>query len=99
MEKVLIFNSDKCTGCRVCELVCSIANQGEFCPSKSYIKVIKNKEMDFNTAALGVECNFCGECVEWCVPGAIEFIDLKEAAIKWKGIKVGSLPAPLIGGL
>ena len=98
MEKVLIFNADECTGCRICELVCSMRSQGEFTPSKSYIRIMKNKEMDINMVALGVECDFCGECVEWCLQGAINFVDAKEAAVKWKGTKVGSFPAPLFGG-
>ena len=96
---MLIVDTDKCNGCRVCELVCSMAKQGEFNPRKSYIRVIRNKEMDFYMVALGVKCDFCNECVEWCLPGAIEFINLHEAIVKWKGTKIGSIPAPLFGSL
>ncbi len=96
MEKVLIIDTDKCTGCRVCELACSITKHNEFIPSKSYIMVMKNKDMDISIVALGIKCDFCGECTEWCPPKALQFISLEEATIKWKGTKVGSLPAPLI---
>lgn len=99
MEKVLIIDMDKCTGCRICELVCSMKHHGEFNPSKSYIRVMQNDEMDINMVALGVKCDFCNECVEWCMPGAIKFVSLEEAATKWKGTKVGSLPAPLFGAI
>ena len=53
--------------------------------------------MDIQMAALGEKCDFCGECVEWCLPEAKHFIDAKEAAVKWKGTRVGSFPAPLFG--
>ena len=97
MEKVLIVDANKCTGCRVCELVCSLANHGAINPGKSYIRVMKNKEMDLNTVALATKCTFCSECVEWCLPGALEFLDLAEAVVAWKGARVGRMPAPLFG--
>ena len=96
-EKVLIVDTDKCTGCKVCELVCSMAKLGEFNPRKSYVRVLKNKEMDINIVALGTKYDFCGECVEWCLPGAIRFVDLEEAAIMRKGAKIGCFPAPVVG--
>jgi carbon-monoxide dehydrogenase iron sulfur subunit len=95
-RKVLIVDTDKCTGCMVCELACSMVSYGEYNPEKSYIKILKNKEMDVNVVALRIGCNFCGECVEWCLPEAIKFVDLKEAIINYKGTKVGIAPAPLI---
>ena len=98
MEKVLIFDSDKCTGCRVCELVCSMTHWGEFNPKKSYIKILKNKEMDLNIAALGVKCDFCEKCVQRCLPNAITFMASTEAALAFKGKSVGMMPAPLMGG-
>jgi Fe-S-cluster-containing hydrogenase component 2 len=97
MEKVLIADIDKCTGCRVCELVCSLINREEVNPDKSHIKVMKHKEMDINVIVLGTKCTFCNGCVEWCLPGALEFVDLEEAVLAWKGARVGRLPAPLFG--
>ena len=97
MDRVLIIDADKCTGCEICELVCSMRNHGEFNPRKSCIRVIKNDEMDINMVTLSTRCDpSCNECVEWCLPEAIRFVGLKEGLMKWKGVKVGSLPAPLI---
>ena len=99
MEQMLIVDTDKCTGCRICELVCSMTKQGEFNPRKSYIRVLRNKEMDFYMVALGVKCDFCGDCVEWCMPEAIKFVGREQAAVAWKGTRAGSLPAPLLTNL
>ena len=99
MEKVLIVDTDKCTACKICELMCSVTKTGEFNPRKSYIRVLRNKEMDTNMVALDTRCDFCGECVEYCLPEAIRFVDFHEAIVKWKGVSAGSIPAPLIGSL
>ncbi|MFH1242456.1 MAG: 4Fe-4S dicluster domain-containing protein [Pseudomonadota bacterium] len=41
MEKVLMVNYQKCTGCRLCELVCSVMHDGVSNPERSRIKVMK----------------------------------------------------------
>ncbi len=41
MDKVLVINHEKCTGCRQCELVCSVVHEGVSNPSRSRINVIK----------------------------------------------------------
>ena len=95
IEKVLIVDADKCTGCRVCELVCSMAKHGEYNPQKSYIKVMKNREMSVDIETLNVKCDFCNKCVEWCLPRAIKLVSLAEAAVIRKQNKIGMFPAPL----
>jgi anaerobic carbon-monoxide dehydrogenase iron sulfur subunit len=99
LEKVLIVSTDKCTGCKICELACSMAKLGEFNPDKSYIKVLRNKDMDINLVTMSTRCDFCGECIESCPPVALQFVDFNEAILKWKGVKVVSLPAPLVSNL
>jgi len=96
MEKVLITDGDSCTGCRVCELVCSMTKFGEYNPKKSYIKVMRNREMDVNILTLDLRCDFCNKCVEWCIPKAIKFVSLEEAAIIRKRNNIGTFPAPLV---
>ena len=97
MEKVLIVDTDRCTGCRLCQLACSQVKYGEFNPRKSYIQVMKNKDFDINIVGIATSCDYCGECVRWCLPNALKFMDLNKAIIKWKGVKLGSFPAILIG--
>ena len=98
MRKTLVVDMEKCNGCRVCELICSMTNHGEYNPQKSLIRLIRNKEMDVNIVTLDVRCNLCNRCVEWCFPGALHFMDWKEAAVVRKGNKLGRFPAPLFRG-
>jgi carbon-monoxide dehydrogenase iron sulfur subunit len=97
MEKMLIVDADKCVGCSICELVCSMVKKGECNPKKSLIKVMRNREMDVNIPILSMECDFCGKCVESCLPEALSFVALPEAALIRKGAKIGKFPAPLFG--
>ena len=41
MAKVLMIDYEKCTGCRLCELVCSVKHEGVSNPARSRIKVVK----------------------------------------------------------
>jgi carbon-monoxide dehydrogenase iron sulfur subunit len=41
LSKVLVLNYEKCTGCRACELACSVFHAGVSNPARSRIKVIK----------------------------------------------------------
>lgn len=41
MEKFLTVNAEKCTGCRLCEQVCSVVHGGVSNPAKSAIQVVK----------------------------------------------------------
>ena len=95
--KVLIFDADKCTGCRICELVCSMINHGEYNPYKSRIRLIRNKVMEVNIITLDATCDgACNRCVENCPMEALEFVCVEEAAIiRGKEPKMGKFPAPL----
>ena len=44
-DKVLMINPEKCTGCRLCELVCAVKHDGVSNPARSRIRVMK-WEMD-----------------------------------------------------
>jgi len=52
LEKVLIVDADACTGCSVCELVCSMTKHGEYNPKKSDSRVLRNREMSVDIVAL-----------------------------------------------
>ncbi len=96
MDKVLVVDSGKCTGCRVCELVCSMAKQGEYNPRKSFIRLLRNREMDVNVITLVIDCDFCGKCMEWCPTKALNFVTYEEAAIIRKDNQLGIDIAPVV---
>lgn len=59
-----------CTGCRLCEIICSLVKIGEVRPSMAKIEVVN--------VGLGLDipilkgCDLCGECVPYCNTGAIK---------------------------
>jgi len=98
MNKQLVVDADRCTGCRVCELACSLAHHGENNPKKSNVQVLRNAEFDVNIPAVSMDCDACGTCVEWCLPGALSLVGYGEAAILRKGATLGRFPVPLVPG-
>jgi Fe-S-cluster-containing hydrogenase component 2 len=70
MEKFLTVNSDKCTGCRLCELVCSVLHEGVSNPSKSRIQVVK---WEAEGRYVPMICQQCEDapCQSVCPVGAI----------------------------
>lgn len=41
MAKVLVLDHERCTGCRLCELVCSVKHEGVANPERARIKIVK----------------------------------------------------------
>ena len=94
-ESVVLFNADKCTGCRICELACSISNQGEYNPKRSYIRIMANEEAEVYIPILDIQCNFCGKCVDACTVEALKIVRLGEGVGAMKGATMGSFPVPV----
>ncbi|MFC1917059.1 4Fe-4S dicluster domain-containing protein [Chloroflexota bacterium] len=59
-----------CTGCRLCELVCSVAHEGECSTAKSRIKILRDEEFGNNLVSI---CLQCAEpyCVDACTYGVL----------------------------
>jgi carbon-monoxide dehydrogenase iron sulfur subunit len=70
MGKVLMVNYEKCTGCRLCELVCSVVHQGVSNPSRSRIKVVK---WEAEGLYIPMSCQQCQDapCMNVCPVKAI----------------------------
>ena len=61
MQKALLINPEKCTGCLQCEMACSFENYGTFATARSRIKVF-----DFHETGRKVPYT-CTQCDEaWC---------------------------------
>lgn len=97
-ERVLIVEVDKCTGCGICELTCSMAKHGEYNPEKSSVRVLANKETYVHVPALDMNCDLCGQCAKACPTNALSIVKLEAALAMVKDRKTGSLPLPRFRG-
>ncbi len=55
----IVVDATKCVGCRVCESVCSLVNEGEANPSKARIKVVRNTMDSLVPNCIPVLCQQC----------------------------------------
>ncbi len=63
--KLIEVYPNKCTGCRLCEMVCSLRHEQECSASKSRIKILREEEFGNHLVLL---CMQCAEayCVQSC---------------------------------
>jgi Fe-S-cluster-containing dehydrogenase component len=66
MEKMILVDYTKCTGCRLCETVCSVTNVGACNPARARIKVIRWEwEHEFHIPTLCQQCEEAA-CIVVC---------------------------------
>ena len=65
MNKMLIVDYSKCTGCRLCEIVCSIKKSGAVNPTRARITVIKWEPICVETPMLCQQCE-SAPCIAVC---------------------------------
>lgn len=70
MEKNLIVQPEKCTGCRTCEMVCSFVHAQEFNPLRSRITVFSYEKIGLSAPMVCQQCSVAA-CMEVCPVGAI----------------------------
>lgn len=65
MAKVLVVDYEKCTGCRLCELVCSVKHTGSSNPARSRIRIAK---WETEGVVVPVVCHQCQDapCIAVC---------------------------------
>jgi carbon-monoxide dehydrogenase iron sulfur subunit len=69
----LKFSHEKCSGCGVCKLACSIRNFEEVTPSKAVLRI---EGLFPEPGVYHIHfCDQCGECAEVCPTEAIELQD------------------------
>jgi anaerobic carbon-monoxide dehydrogenase iron sulfur subunit len=57
MQKMILVDAAKCTGCRTCELVCSVKKEGMANPARARVHVVRFEEKVFEVPM------FCQQCV------------------------------------
>ena len=69
-NKFIVCDIEKCSGCKICELVCSAVKEGGFNPLLSRIRVIKSEPF----INMAVACRMCEEpkCVKSCPYKALQ---------------------------
>lgn len=79
MQKFLFINSEKCTGCRMCETVCSIHHEKVCNPTRARIQIMK---WDMSGIYIPMVCQQCESpvCETVCPMGAI-YRDEKTGAV------------------
>ncbi len=70
MQKMLIVDHEKCTGCRLCELVCSVYHDGVSNPTRSRIHIIKFHNQGFFFPMVCQQCQDAA-CMAICPKDAI----------------------------
>lgn len=65
MAKALVVDYEKCTGCRLCELVCSVKHTGSSNPARSRIRIAK---WETEGITVPVVCHQCEDapCIAVC---------------------------------
>ncbi len=72
MQKSLLIDAGKCTGCVQCEMACSYENEGIFNPSKSRIRIFT---LHHEGRFVPYSCTQCSEawCMQACPVDAIVY--------------------------
>jgi len=72
MDHYISINPENCTGCKVCEIVCSLQKEGECNPAKARVQVYR-KEQNGLITAIPIICQQCNDppCEAACPTGAI----------------------------
>jgi len=68
-SRSLIFNPELCTGCAICELICSFTRFKVFNPRLSLVRIEYNYEV--GKVERATFCTQCGECSRVCPTGAL----------------------------
>jgi len=66
---------EKCTGCRFCELICSLYHEGVVNMRKARLRVVR-KDIENDIPVVCTQCVACGEscCAEACPEDAISMV-------------------------
>lgn len=70
MKKIMCIDYELCTGCTVCQMVCSLTHEGECSPKQSRIQIVRNEQKAIYVPVVCIQCKH-PICVSACPVGAI----------------------------
>jgi len=71
MNKVLIFSPDHCTGCALCEIICSLVHTNTCNPARSRIRILKMEQRFVIAQTFCQQCEDAA-CIAACPVSAIK---------------------------
>lgn len=74
MNNVIAIDNDKCIGCNICALTCSITFSNEFNPDMSRVQVINNELHGHFYIYFTSACSNCGKCTHACPTGSLRLV-------------------------
>jgi len=92
-ERVLFFSPERCSGCKRCEMACSLHNAKVCDPAKSFIHALIHPRLGTPSLVLDDGCQSCGACVVICNLNALKLSPEAE----WGDLlKEGWIPVPVL---
>jgi Fe-S-cluster-containing dehydrogenase component len=92
-ESVLFFSLKRCSGCRRCELACSLQNAEVSDPSKAFIRTLVHPRLGTPSLVLCDGCRGCATCVTACNLEALCYVPEEE----WGDLLAnGWIPVPVL---
>jgi carbon-monoxide dehydrogenase iron sulfur subunit len=70
----IVLYPHKCTGCKLCEMACSLIHNGSINPTLSKIKITCDHSEGLVTITVHSDCSLCDkpDCHSFCETGAIK---------------------------
>ena len=92
-ERILLFLPGRCSGCKRCEMACSLQNAETCDPARSFIRALVHPRLGTPSLLLDDGCIGCAMCVKACNLEALCYSPEEE----WGGLlEQGWVPVPVL---
>jgi Fe-S-cluster-containing hydrogenase component 2 len=71
MKSKIVYHPEKCVGCHLCAMACSLRYEGVVNPLKARIKIVRKNNITEKIVTTP-DCTRCGLCTVICNYGALE---------------------------